>query len=158
MIPSGPERERVQETSEDGFFVHCETSVAHSCTQLCVPCCRLHDGVTAEGARLHGELSQTAHSLGKAGCTASFAVPSGLAMTVRAEAAGPTAVGAAAEQMTTRVREVKPALGELRAAVIVVESARQDATRNGAADEMRPRPRLTLWCPYSLGSTCVCSI
>src|SRR5665811_2510213 len=36
MIPSGPER--VQETSEDGFFVHCETSVAHSCTQLCVPC------------------------------------------------------------------------------------------------------------------------
>jgi uncharacterized protein (TIGR02680 family) len=88
---------------------------------------RLHDGVTAEGARLHGELSQTAHSLGKAGCTASFAIPSGLAMTVRAEAAGPTAVGAAAEQMTTRVREVKPALGELRAAVIVVESARQDA-------------------------------
>ena len=38
---------------------------------------RLHDGVTAEGARLHGELSQTAHSLGKAGCTASFAIPSG---------------------------------------------------------------------------------
>jgi len=38
MIPSGPER--VQETSEDGFFMHRETSVAQSCPQLCVPCWR----------------------------------------------------------------------------------------------------------------------
>lgn len=35
---SGPER--VQETSEDGFFVNCEASVAHCCTQVCVPCGR----------------------------------------------------------------------------------------------------------------------
>src|ERR1035438_6292556 len=38
MIPSGPER--VQETSEDGFFMHRETSVAQSCPQLYVPCWR----------------------------------------------------------------------------------------------------------------------
>jgi uncharacterized protein (TIGR02680 family) len=88
---------------------------------------RVHDGVTADGARLHRELNQTAQSLGKAGCSAPFAIPSGLAKTAMAEASGPTAVGAATEQMTTRVREAKPVLGELRAAVIVVEGAHQDA-------------------------------
>lgn len=88
---------------------------------------RVRDGVAADSARLHADLTQTAQSLGKAGCAAPFTIPSGLAMTVMAEASGPTAIGAAVEQMTTRVREVKPALGEMRAVVVVVEEAHREA-------------------------------
>ena len=86
---------------------------------------RARDGVVADSARLHGELTETAQSLAKAGCAAPFAIASGLAVTP--DVAGPTAVAAAAEQMTSRIREVRPALGELRAAVVVVEGAQRDA-------------------------------
>ncbi len=88
---------------------------------------RAGEGVAADSARLYGELTETAQSLGKSGCAAPFAIPSGLSVT--ADAAGPTAVAAAAAaaQMTSRVREVRPALGELRAAVVVVQGAHRDA-------------------------------
>jgi uncharacterized protein (TIGR02680 family) len=85
---------------------------------------RARDGVAADSARLHGELTETAQSLGRVGCAAPFAIPSGLPLT--ADESGPTAV-AAAEQMTGRVREVRPAVGALRAAVLVVEGAQRDA-------------------------------
>jgi uncharacterized protein (TIGR02680 family) len=83
------------------------------------------DGVVADSARLHGELIETARSLGKAGCAAPFAIASELAVTP--DALGPTAGAAAAEQMTRRLRDVRPALGELRAAVVVVQGAQQAA-------------------------------
>jgi uncharacterized protein (TIGR02680 family) len=83
------------------------------------------DGVVADSARLHGELIETAQSLSKAGCAAPFAIASELAVTP--DAPGPTAGAAAAKQMTCRVRDVRPALGELRAAVVVVQGAQQAA-------------------------------
>jgi uncharacterized protein (TIGR02680 family) len=83
------------------------------------------DGVVADSTRLHGELIETAKSLGKAGCAAPFAIASELA--VPPDAPGPTAGVAAAEQMTRRVSDVRPALGELRAAVVVVQGAQQAA-------------------------------
>ena len=83
------------------------------------------DGVVADSARLHGELIETAKSLGKAGCAAPLAITSELA--VAPDAPGPTAGAAAAEQMTRSVRDVRPALGELRAAVVVVQGAQQAA-------------------------------
>jgi len=82
------------------------------------------DGVAADSAALHRELTETAQSLGRVGCTTPFAVPSGLPVT--ADVSGATAA-AAVEQMTTRVREVRTAVGALRAAVLVVESAERDA-------------------------------
>src|SRR5665811_2437295 len=77
---------------------------------------RVRDGVVADSARLNGELTETAQSLAKAGCAARCAVASGLAVT--ADVAGPSAVAAAAEHMTSRIREVRPALGELRACLL----------------------------------------
>jgi uncharacterized protein (TIGR02680 family) len=82
------------------------------------------DGVVADGARLHGDLTETAQSLGRAGCATPFAIPSGLPVTT--DVSAPTAV-AAAEQMAGRVREVRTAVGALRAAVLVVENAERNA-------------------------------
>ena len=96
------------------------------------------DGVVADSARLHGELIETAKSLGKAGCAAPFAITSELAVTP--DAPGPTAGAAAAEQMTCRVRDVRPALGELRAAVVVVQGAQlaaEEARAKATAAEQR---------------------
>lgn len=89
------------------------------------------DGVVADSARLHGGLIETARSLSKAGCAAPFAIASELA--VAPDATGPTAGAAAAKQMTCRVRDVRPALGELRAAVVVVQEAQK------AAEESRSK-------------------
>ena len=96
------------------------------------------DGVVADSARLHGELIETAQSLSKAGCPAPFAVASELAVTP--DSPGPTTGAAAANQMTCRVRDVRPALGELRAAVVVVQGAQQaaeDAHSKAIAAEQR---------------------
>lgn len=82
------------------------------------------DGVVADGVRLHGDLTETTQSLGRVGCATPFAIPSGLPVTT--DVSGPTAL-AAAEKMTSRVREVRTAVGTLRAAVLVVEIAEQNA-------------------------------
>lgn len=89
------------------------------------------DGVVADSVRLHGELMETAQSLSKSGCASPFAIASELAVTP--DAPGPTVGAAAAEEMTRRVRDVRPALGELRAAVLVVQEAQK------AADEARSK-------------------
>ena len=89
------------------------------------------DGVVADSARLHGELVETAQSLSKSGCASPFAIASELAVTP--DAPGPTAGAAAAKEMTCRVRDVRPALGELRAAVLVVQEAQK------AAEEARSK-------------------
>ena len=90
------------------------------------------DEVVANSARLHGELIETAQSLSKAGCAAPFAVASELA--VAPDAPGPTAGAAAAKEMSCRVSDVRPVLGELRAAVVVVQEAQR------AAEETRSKP------------------
>jgi len=90
----------------------------------------------------YGELIETAKSLGKSGCAAPFAITSETGCDP--DAPGPTAGAAAAEQMTCRVRDVRPALGELRAAVVVVQGA-QLAARKPARRPPRPSSGLSRW-------------
>ena len=96
---------------------------------------RARNEVVANSARLHGELIETAQSLSKAGCAAPCAVASELAVTL--DSPGPATGAAAAKQMSSRVHDVRPALGELRAAVVVVQEAQK------AAEEERSKAKTT---------------